>query len=231
VKGEETMRIGFYAAALGSREQQARLDTISNNIANAGTPGFKKEVVQFHNFMSETTAPNMGQGSIQSTGSPFDIALSGEGFLKVKDGNSFLYTRAGNLKLNRQGMLVTQDELSVVGKNGNPITIRKNMRITENGQVFDDDQNVATLDLVRFPPNTQFTKEKNGYFTPVDPSAVPVPANNCTVRQGNLEEANFNIVGEMTQLIDTMRTFEAYQKMLHTFDQIDSELINKYASS
>jgi flagellar basal-body rod protein FlgF len=223
--------LGPELASLGSRQQQLRLDVISNNIANAGTPGFKKDDVRFENFMTEVTSADLGQGNIQSTGRPLDISLSGDGFLKVQSGNNVLYTRAGNLKLDKQGTLVTQDNLPVLGQKG-PIVLSKGKpRIDANGQVFDDNQNVGSLNLVQFPPNTQLTKGQNGYFSPVDPRVAPLPATNCTIRDGTLEEANFSVVEEMTQMIDTMRTYEAYQKVIHSFDQIDSQLMNKYAGT
>jgi flagellar basal-body rod protein FlgF len=73
-------------------------------------------------------------------------------------------------------------------------------------------------------------KTQNGCFVPASPQATPVAADKCTVHQGALEQANFNMVEEMTQMIDTLRTFESYQKILQSFDQIDSQLTNKLAT-
>ena len=50
------------------------------------------------------------------------------------------------------------------------------------------------------------------------------------VQQGALEEANFNVVQEMTQMIDAMRNFEAYHKIIQSFEQVDSQLTNKFAA-
>jgi len=73
-------------------------------------------------------------------------------------------------------------------------------------------------------------KAANGYLTPSDTTAAPLPTANCSVQQGTLEQANFNVVEEMTQMIDTLRTYESYQKVLLSFDQIDSQLTNKLAN-
>jgi flagellar basal-body rod protein FlgF len=224
------MRIGFYAAALGAREQQKRLEVISNNIANSDTAGYKKDGVYFRDFLVETTAPRLEQGPIHVTEHPLDIALSGDGFLRAQSDQGVLYTRSGNLTVNKDGTLVTQEGWPILGKNG-PISVNSPaVRITEDGQVFDNNQPIDRLDLVRFPPKSALSKVKNGYFQVDDPKMAPQAAPDCSVQQGALEQANFNVVEEMTQMIDTLRTFEAYQKVLQSFDQIDSELTNKIGS-
>ena len=116
---------------------------------------------------------------------------------------------------------------------GGPITTGSQntaLRIEANGQVFDGNQNLGALDIVEFPPNTSLLRAKNGYFKPADPQAVPAPAADCAVQQGALEEANFNVVQEMTQMIDTMRNFEAYHKIIQTYEQMDAQLTNKLAA-
>ena len=89
------MGIGINCAAVGAREQQKRLEIISNNIANSSTAGFKKEIVRFEHFLSQATATNLEQGPIRGTANPLDIALSGKGFLKVQTDQGVLYTRQG----------------------------------------------------------------------------------------------------------------------------------------
>jgi flagellar basal-body rod protein FlgF len=226
------MRIGIYTAAMGAKAQEKRLEIISNNIANTATAGFKKEVVHFEDFLYPISSPNLEQGSIKATENQLDIALSGEGFLKVKTDQGVLYTRTGNLSLNRDGTLITQEGWPVLGKGG-PISVNSRnatLRIETNGQVFDGDQNIDSLDLVKFPPKTSLNRTKNGYFKPADPQATPIGATDCMVQQGALEEANFNVVQEMTQMIDAMRNFEAYHKIIQTFEQMDSQLTNKLAA-
>jgi flagellar basal-body rod protein FlgF len=226
------MRIGVYTASMGAKAQEKRLEIISNNIANTATAGFKKEVVHFEDFLYPTSSPNLEQGSIKATGNQLDIALSGEGFLKVKADQEVLYTRTGNLSLNRDGTLITQEGWPVLGKGG-PISVNSRtatLRIEANGQVFDGDQNIDSLDLVKFPPKTSLTRVKNGYFKPADSQGTRTEPANCAVEQGALEEANFNVVQEMAQMIDAMRNFEAYHKIIQSFEQVDSQLTNKLAA-
>ncbi len=221
------MRIGFYAAALGAFEQEKRLDVISNNLANAATPGYKRDSVHFRDFMLQSTYPRLEQGNIAQTGNPLDIALSGEGYLRVQSDDGILYTRAGNLRLNRQNVLVTQEGWPVLGKGG-PITLENaDFRVERSGQVFDDDTEVDTLDIVRFTPDVQLEKARSGYLKPVQSTIAPLPAEDCSVEQGALEEPNFDIVQEMTQMIETTRIFEAYQKTLRMHEEQDANITTK----
>jgi len=129
--------------------------------------------------------------------------------------------------VNSEKQLVTQDGWPVLGRNG-PITVQNppTVRISEDGQVFDGNNQVDQLNLVQFPANS-LKKVKNGYFGPVTQDVQPEKAENCTVRQGALEGPNFNPVEEMARMVETMRNFESYQKTMQSSENLDSELISK----
>ena len=222
------MKLESYYSTLGSMEEQKRLDIISNNIANTNSPGYKKDSIQFSDVLGEVTYTNMAQGPIRETGENLDVALSGDGFLSVQTDKGTLYTRAGNLTLNSAKQLVTQDGWPVLAKN-QPVTIENPsaLRITEDGQLFDGDNQVGNLDIVQFPPDVRLQKAQNGYFEPQTAGAQPVQATNCIVRQGSLESPNFNPVEEMARMVQTMRNFETYQKTFQSSGNLDSQLIAK----
>jgi flagellar basal-body rod protein FlgG len=222
------MKLESYFTTLGSLEEQKRLDIISNNIANSNSPGFKKDSIHFSDVLGEVTYTSMAQGPIRQTGNNLDIALSGDGFLSVQTGQGTLYTRAGNLTLNSAKQLVTQDGWPVLGKNS-PIVITNpaNVRIGEDGQIFDGKDLVSNLDIVQFPSDSGVKKAENGYFEPQTAGAQPVKATNCAVRQGALEGPNFNPVEEMARMVQTMRDYESYQKTTQNSGSLDSQLISK----
>ncbi|MEC9489227.1 MAG: flagellar basal-body rod protein FlgG [Halanaerobium sp.] len=132
----------LWTAATGMNAQQLKIDTISNNLANVNTTGYKKSRVNFQDLMYQTlrqagtmnsqgsqipTGIQVGHGvrpaaihkiftpgSFQNTGNPLDIAIEGDGFFQVlmPDGST-AYTRDGSLKLDSEGRIVTSDGYSL----------------------------------------------------------------------------------------------------------------------
>jgi flagellar basal-body rod protein FlgG len=132
----------MWSAATGMNVQQTNMDTISNNLANINTTGFKKSRAEFQDLLyqtintagtntsTSTTAPGNIQighgarlaamvkefttGSLKSTSSQFDMAIEGAGFFRVTmpDG-TFAYTRDGSFSLDQNG--------NIVNANGNPL--------------------------------------------------------------------------------------------------------------
>lgn len=126
-------------AATGMNAQQVNVDTLSNNIANLNTTGFKQMVPAFQDLMYQnkvavgaitsaagTLAPTglqiglgvtvgasykvMEQGTLNNTGNDFDLAISGRGFFRVTmPDGTTSYTRDGSLQINQDGQLVTKD--------------------------------------------------------------------------------------------------------------------------
>ncbi len=222
------MKLDSYFAAAGSQAEQTRLDIIANNVANSNTPGYKKDLLSFNDLLGELEHTDMSQGAIRPTGNKLDVALSGSGFLCVQANQGVLYTRAGDLAVDSSNQLVTRDGWPVLGKNGAPIKVdnAEGLNITDTGQVFDNNNAVGQLQLADFPANS-LKKVQGQYFEPANPNTQSVPATNCTVRQGALEEANFNTVQEMTKMIEVTREFESYQRTMKNGANLDSELISK----
>lgn len=128
----------------GLKSFQTKMDTIGNNIANVDTTGFKSSRVSFSELMNENIGGNSGgesapslsnqvglgvrvasvdrdfsQGTIENTGKTTDLAIEGDGFFVVNNGNQNLMTRAGNFTFNKNGNLVDQSGNYVQGYNAN----------------------------------------------------------------------------------------------------------------
>ncbi|CAM3720633.1 flagellar hook protein FlgE [Parendozoicomonas haliclonae] len=108
-----TLNIGISGLNAASSE----LNVISNNIANSSTTGYKAKGVQFADVYSATgqgggvyvsaVSADYAQGAIEYTTSGLDLAISGGGFFMTEDANgNALYTRAGNFKVDKDGMIV-----------------------------------------------------------------------------------------------------------------------------
>ncbi|HEY8464512.1 MAG TPA: flagellar hook-basal body complex protein, partial [Bacillota bacterium] len=137
------MMRSMFAGVTGLRNHQTRMDAIGNNIANVNTVGYKASRVSFQDTLNQTlrgaSAPttNRGginamqvgvgmnlasidvlhtQGNLQNTGKITDVAIQGDGFFILSDGNKQYYTRAGNFNMERDGRLVNPSNgLNVMG--------------------------------------------------------------------------------------------------------------------
>ncbi len=139
----------LYTAATGMEAQQLYMDTISNNLSNVNTNGFKRTKVEFQDLMYQTlrepgvrnpeggmapagievglgtktgaTSRIFEQGSLNQTGNTMDIAIHGDGFFQVQlpDG-SIAYTRDGQLKLSSDGTIVNSSGFPVFPLTGIP---------------------------------------------------------------------------------------------------------------
>jgi flagellar hook protein FlgE len=107
---------------------------ISNNIANSSTTGFKSSRAEFADLFYNATSVGSGtklsgvsqqfaQGSLADTGNPLDMAVSGEGFFRLNDNGSNVYTRAGTFGVDREGYIVNRQGMNLTGRladnNGN----------------------------------------------------------------------------------------------------------------
>jgi len=127
------MMRSLYAGVSGLQNHQIRMDVVGNNISNVNTTGFKKGRVEFQDLlyqqMSGSARPTtevggvnpkevgLGmsvasidtihtQGSLQTTGVGTDLAIQGQGFFLLKDGEKAFYTRAGDFGVDQAGTLV-----------------------------------------------------------------------------------------------------------------------------
>lgn len=137
----------MYSGISGLRNFQTKLDVIGNNIANVNTYGFKKGRTIFKDLISQTVAGASGPGdsrggvnpkqvglgsqiaaidtlhtggSTQFTGNTLDLAIAGDGFFQVLNGNEMLYTRAGNFYMDSEGDLVDGEGRYIQGMQGKP---------------------------------------------------------------------------------------------------------------
>jgi len=179
------------------------------------------------------TPADYEQGSLQQTGAPLDMAISGPGFFTIATANGIRYTRDGNFSRNAQGQLVTQSGDLVLSTNG-PITIpdgRVSLDPT-TGTIAVVDPNspastavpVATLRMTEFGNLNGLRPEGSNLFVDGG-TAAPVNGTQSTLTQGYLETSNANVVTSMVGLITAQQWFDANTKMIQTQDTMNSEAI------
>jgi len=234
---------------------ERQIDVVANNIANLNTAGFKATSSVFGEFLNtaaqendfapadapvhfvidRTTYRNLGQGPIQQTGNPLDIAINGNAFLSVQTAAGERYTRNGAMVINATGQLVTADGAVVNGDNG-PIVFQandRNISISSDGRitVLEGLTNTETqrgkLKLVSFAqPQGLQNEGGNQLSAPAGVAGQPAPAT-VTVVQGAVEGSNVNGVREMTRMIEINRTYSLIASLMQT--QGDTKTIDRLA--
>ena len=177
------MNDAFYIAATGMQAQQKNLNTISNNLTNVNTSGFKKSRVVFSDLMidaskktssneldatdtsnqsgSGVSASNMlrsfESGELKTTGSPFDVAIQGNGFIEVAmaDGTN-AFTRGGTLKVNEDGKLATSSGYVLksniqIPENTQSVSIDKDGKVSVQTTNNSKPVELGYIEIARFP--------------------------------------------------------------------------------
>lgn len=246
---------GLASAANGMTALIEQNDSIANNIANVNTVGFKQEKITFKNLYDEAIIQKKGnganaedlnignlsmgsvaekltydfsQGALNSTSNPFDVAIEGDGFFKIKSQNGDIsYTRNGSFTLNNNSNLVTKEGDFVLDEQGKPIVIDTNdlqmhsnrdIIITEDGQIsINNEKNQVQLQKIGiydFDNKEDMINIGGSHFRPTDPqNNRELKAEKYTIQQGALEMSNANIVREMINSINTSKNYEALSKL------------------
>jgi flagellar basal-body rod protein FlgG len=242
------MNSGMYSALSGNLAAMTRMDTISNNLANINTPGFKKDKVSFEGLLSSVTTPpavpqsttadpilqkenifvDYASGPVIQSGNSLDLTIDGDGFFEVITPQGRAYTRQGNFRLSADGTLVTADGFPVQGQEG-PIRINGSMvEIDSKGIIKADGVEVegGGIRMVDFPKPYVFKKAGSALFELTDPAIKPQVAAG-ELRQGYLEGSNVETVSEMVQMIENSRYFDACQRVLLSFNDLASKAANE----
>ena len=159
------------------------------------------------------------QGAFETTGNPLDLAISGNGYFAIQTENGVRYTRDGNFYKSANGQIQTVNGQTVLGANGQGITIPQDavrIMVGSRGEIYADDQQVGQLQLVQFDNRRAVLKQGNNLYYPQE-GAQPQPAAG-EVLQGVLERSNTNVVSEMVELINNYRLYEAGAKAVTTQD-------------
>lgn len=224
---------GIYVATAGAVAQSNALDVTANNVANAGTAGFRGERITFAQALAKARSPDIAlvgnqrvsvdtqPGAIAQTGNPYDIALDGDGYLAVDGPNGVRYTRAGALQRDVEGTLRTATGLAVRSVGGGPLQIppeSTQLMIGEDGTVSTELGEVGKLELATFKP-TAMHHDGGGLFSAKGaPTDDPPPR----VMQGALEGSNVNVVRGVVDLVKVSRTYESLMRMIQSFHDIES---------
>lgn len=232
----------IYTALTGMQRADERQQVTAHNLANAQTPGFRREMAALASgwlspggaalssrVQSGGEAPHdlLKTGRIEMTGNELDIAMNGGAWLTVGDdqGEPAL-TRRGDLRFDAEGRLLTGDGRQVMGADG-PIQVGAgfaSLRIAPDGEVQARAGNepdapfigLARLQLVSPDPAT-LARGADGLFRADDMTADPV----ATVTVGAIEHSNVDTTASLVELIEQSRAYEVQTKLLSAAREMD----------
>ena len=233
-----------YTALSGMRSALASQDVIAHNIANASTLGFRKDIgttqqraLTGGNFDDRIMAAEvqmraqMAPGDMVTTDKPLDISMVGEAMLAVQSPEGVEgYTRRGDLRVDRAGLLVNGEGRPVIGAGG-VITVppAEKIEIAADGTINIQPPGAGPNEMVAIdklklvtPDITKIAKGLDGLFRSTVPGAVVNADNDARLIAGTLEGSNVNPMGEMIELMEQARTYELQVRLLDSSKELDT---------
>ncbi len=230
----------IYVAMTGAKQAMRAMTTVSHNLANVATTGFRADMQSFGsrpvegdglptrvNAVAESQGWNRQSGTVVATGRDLDIAINGEGWLTVQlpDGSE-AYTRAGDLRVTSAGTVENGDGHLVMGKNG-PITLPEfqsifigdegSISIVPIGQDPSTQVQVDRLKLVN-PPAEDLVKGPQGLMQLTNGESA-VEDGLVRIVTGSLESSNVNAAESLVQMIQLSRQYELQLKAVKTAEE------------
>ncbi|MFT3907069.1 MAG: flagellar basal-body rod protein FlgF [Steroidobacteraceae bacterium] len=229
-----------YVAMSGAKETLRAQTANNHNLANASTTGFKADLSAFQAesvvgaglgsrayAMNSSVGWDSTSGSLEQTGRDLDVAVNGKGWIAVQapDGSE-AYTRAGDLRVDPSGVLMTGAGHVVLGDSG-PVTVPPNsalsiagdgsVSVVPLGQTASTMATVGRIKLVN-PDDSSLSRGEDGLFRMNDGAAAPSEASVKLV-SGALETSNVNVAEAMTNMIELARHYELQIKAIKTAEQ------------
>jgi flagellar basal-body rod protein FlgG len=247
-------------AATGMQAQQLYVDVTSQNLANINTTAYKLQRPEFQDLLYQnakrvgtnssdtgTIVPtgiqiglgvktgaiyrNTGQGTLQPTENPLDLAVQGKGFFQItQPTGEIAYTRAGGFQVSPDGEIVTADGFPLEPA----ITVPQNaisISINQSGEVLatipnqTTPQNLGQIQTVNFINEAGLQAVGNNLYLETAASGTPITGTPGldgfgTILQGFLESSNVNPVTELTNLIKAQRVYEMSSKIVSKTDEM-----------
>lgn len=250
---ENTLLVGLSRQVALERQ----LGVVANNIANVNTTGYKSDQAVFEEYLKSSahsddfsgsdqrlsfvvdraTIHDFGQGPVERTGNPLDVALDGNAFFVVQVNGNERYTRNGAFQINTQGQLVTNDGHQVMGTNG-PITFQRgdqDISIARDGTITvregantSVDSRRGRLRLASFERPQILQKDGANMFAAPN-GAVAQAATTAGVHQGSIEKSNVSGVMEMTKMIEVMRAYTGIANLIQQLNDVRKTSIERLA--
>ncbi|HOR86994.1 MAG TPA: flagellar hook-basal body complex protein [Bacillota bacterium] len=156
---------------------------------------------------------DFSEGFLLETGAKFDLAIEGEGFFVVSTPHSTLYTRNGQFTVNDEKKLVTMSGYPVQGSEGEITIAGTQVFVAPDGSVTVDGKPVVRLKVVDFEEKEAIRPIGNSLYFNTREDNEETASAGYSIRQGFIESSNVNVMNELTNLINCIRAYEAFDKV------------------
>jgi flagellar basal body rod protein FlgG len=238
------MMYGLYLSAAGLQAEEYRQAVTANNLANANTNGFKRDLAVIQTRLNATkedpmmakyrmpvlsdqgggvfaspTMIDLKQAALTPSANQSDFALQGPGFFTVAGDkpNEKLLTRDGQFLINNNGNLIMATTgRKVLDSTGSEISVNPTIpiQVLANGDIKQAGATVATLGVVDVSNPKSLTKIGENLLTVDDPKTLVAKDDATAVKQNAVESSGVDPMTEMVNMLEGQRVFEANAKML-----------------
>ena len=219
------MDASLYLSMSAMRQNSISLQSITNNLANANTDGFKSDTVSFkQRYLNEKSSPSVAytelsfvgsdltSGALKGTGNANDITVGGNGYLEFTHPDGTIYfSKTASLMLTNKGVLISSTGDAINNKKGRNITLSTNdFTIDKKGNIAQKNGirylPVDSIKVVNLPP-ADVIKDKFGQLSVIG-NGQPIPVSSPQILIGFREGSNVNSVTEMAKMVQMQRDYE-----------------------
>lgn len=249
------MTYGMWLSAAGLQVNEYRQSLMANNIANIDTTGFKHDLALIHERQAASrlhpvqnpfthpvfdqlggglgvrpTFTSFTQGELVETGNTLDLAIAGDGFFTVRDGDQVRYTRDGQFTRAANGQLVMvsgEGRFKVLNTQGQPVFIDPalgELSIAEDGTIRQGLATIGQLAVVDFADRTHLSKRGANVYENVG-NDHPQPASG-RVQSGQIERSTVNPAESLASMIEVSRAYELNGRMIQLQDETLNHAVN-----
>lgn len=240
------MDTALYVSLSSQIALERRLTTLSDNVANSNTVGFRATEVKFEELVdnrrpADVTFVSSGEnylstrnGGLQQTGSALDFAVQGDAWFSIETPAGPALTRDGRFTMTEDGALVTLNGYPVLDPGGAAIQLDAaggEPEVSRDGALRQNGVQLAALGLFTFNPENGYSRHDNSAILPNGEPEAVVDRFDVGVVQGFIEKSNVNAVSEMTQLIMVTRQFENVSALVRDAERVKQDAIRTLGGS
>lgn len=214
------MLTGIYCSNTGLNAMEQKMNTISNNLANVNTEGFKQEKISFKPFLKEINGAvpaaitvDFSDGSQKETGREYDFAINGDAFFTVNTAQGDRYIRSGSFGCDASGYLTDKNSNRIAGVSGDVKMV--------------DGKPDQKFSLVTIKNKEYLTRAADGYMASAQAGVSPADSE---VSQGKLENSNVDLIYNLSEMISMSRIYSLNSKMLMSQDEMMKKAANDIGS-